>query len=88
MLQAAAQQRFFSSASAEYETIQQESFYTPQRAVAFNGNLSPVFNGEDSKENKYVPWEVKEATIKNSLGMVGVYMFNVLFPLGSGYGLG
>ena len=50
--------------------------------------MSPVFNGEDSKENQYVPWEVKEATIKNSLGLVGIYMFDVLFPLGPGYGLG
>ena len=50
--------------------------------------MSPVFNSEDSKENKYVPWEVKEATIKNSLGLLGVNLFNVLFPMGPGYALG
>lgn len=41
-----------------------------------------IFDGETSKERKFVPWEVKEATIKNSLGLLGVYMFDVLFPLG------
>ena len=46
------------------------------------------FNSEDVKENKYVAWEVKEATIKNSLGLLGVNMFNCLFPMGPGYALG
>ena len=81
-------QRMFSAASAEYETIKQESFYTPQREVQFTNNQSTIFNSEDSKENKYVAWEVKEATIKNSLGLLGVNMFNVLFPMGPGYAFG
>ena len=47
-----------------------------------------IFDGETSKERKFVPWEVKEATIKNSLGLLGVYMFDVLFPLGQAYSAG
>ena len=35
-----------------------------------------------------MPWEVKEATIKNSLGLLGVNLFNVLFPMGPGYAAG
>ena len=31
---------------------------------------------------------MKEATIKNSLGLLGVNLFNVLFPMGPGYALG
>ena len=45
-----------------------------------------VFDAE-TKERRFVPWEVKEATIKNSLGLLGVYMFDVITPLGPAYGL-
>lgn len=31
---------------------------------------------------------MKEATIKNSVGLLGVWMFDVITPLGPAYGLG
>ena len=82
MLMAATQARYFSGA-AGYETIQQDKFYTPVRPVS---GQTVVFDAE-TKERRFVPWEVKEATIKNSLGLLGVYMFDVITPLGPAYGL-
>ena len=79
---AATQARYF-SAAAGYETIQQDKFYTPVRPVS---GQTVVFDAE-TKERRFVPWEVKEATIKNSLGLLGVYMFDVITPLGPAYGL-
>ena len=46
-----------------------------------------IFDSE-TKERRFVPWEVKEATIKNSFGLLGVYMTNVVFPIGQLYGIG
>ena len=56
--------------------------------VQFQSNQLLVFDGETSKERRFVPWEVKEATIKNSLGLLGIYMTDILFPLGQGFSLG
>ena len=64
----------------EYETIQQDQFYKPINNVHFQSNQLLIFDGVTSKERRFVPWEVKEATIKNSLGLLGVYMFDILFP--------
>ena len=86
MLLKATQSRFFGAATG-YESIIQESFYTPVRPLAFNGSSTVIFDGE-TKERKFVPWEVKEATIVNSLGLLGVYMLDVLTPLGPTYALG
>ena len=86
MLLSATQSRFFSAASG-YESVIQESFYTPVRPLSFNGSSTVIFDGE-TKERKFVPWEVKEATIVNSLGLMGVVMLDIITPLGPAYGLG
>ena len=44
-----------------------------------------MFNSEDCKERRFVPWEVKEATFKNAMGIVGVHMISMITPLGPGY---
>ena len=85
MLISATQARYF-SAAAGYETVIQDKFYSPVRPLSFSGASTVIFDGE-TKERKFVPWEVKEATIKNSLGLLGIYMFDIVTPLGPAYGL-
>ena len=73
--------RFFAAAAADYQSINNERWYTPQNPV--NGNV--IFNGEDVQERRFVPWEVKEATFKNGMGIVGTYMLSLYLPLGYFY---
>lgn len=66
----------------EYETVSQENWYTPTRPVQFSGQSLAVFDAEATKERRFAPWEVKEATIKNSFGLLCVYMLDAVFSLG------
>ena len=50
-------------------------------------NSMTIFDAE-TKERRFVPWEVKEASIKASVGIVGTYMADVILSLGPLYGLG
>mmetsp|Transcript_7931 Transcript_7931/g.13311 ORF Transcript_7931/g.13311 Transcript_7931/m.13311 type:complete len:115 (-) Transcript_7931:417-761(-) len=68
-----------SSTSGEYESIQQDIWYTPNNAVTFTNSKFTVFSLEDVKERKFVPFEVKEATIKASLYSLGAWLFQVNF---------
>ena len=72
--------------SAEYATINQERWYTPQREVSFSGSQLTVFNGEDCSERTFVPFGVKEASIKAFWCMGVVHMWNMALPIGSAYG--
>ena len=79
--------RLFSTAAAgDYTTIQQDRFYTPQRPVDFTNKELTVFDGKSVTERKFVPWEVKEAGIKNGFGLVGTYCASLLFPMGNMWG--
>ena len=53
-----------------------------QHPLAFNNKVATVFNGEESKERRFVPWEIKEAAFKNGMGCVGVGIVNAIMPLG------
>ena len=64
--------RRFSTATAdEYTSIKQDTFYTPVHKIDFSNKHMVVFDGESTKERKFVPWEVKEAGIKGAVGIVG-----------------
>lgn len=69
----------------EYETVSQENWYTPTRPVQFSGKSLTVFDADATKERRFAPWEVKEATIKNSFGLLAVYMLDAVVSLGQGY---
>lgn len=77
--------RYFSaSASSEYQEYDSSVFYTPVRLVSFaKGGKAEIFNNEDlpATEPKYTPWELKEATLKNLLGVFGVITTNFFFHL-------
>lgn len=58
------------------------------RKVNFEGNgKSTIFHQDTSNQLgvRYVPWEVKETTIKNFLGVVGCGIFDYLFHPGAMY---
>ena len=63
--------RFATATADEYTSIKQDTFYTPQHKVEFSGKHMVVFDGETTTERKFVPWEVKEAGIKATVGVVG-----------------
>ena len=80
--------RAFATATNQgYTPIDHDKWYKPERQPQFSGKALTIFNSDDCKERRFVPWEIKEATFKNGLGVVGVYMLDVLFPLGPAFSL-
>jgi hypothetical protein len=83
-LKRASSLRLFSTATASgasYESFDENIFYSPVRKVSFNNGRANIFNNVAPSPNKlsYVPWEVKEATVKNFLGVIGMNIFDYLF---------
>ena len=56
--------------------------YVPVHKVEFQGNSAVVFDATETKEKRFVPYEIKEITFKNGLGFAGVSMFGYVVPLG------
>ena len=73
--------------SAEYTTVNQERWYTPQRDVQFSGSTLTVFNGEDCEERTFVPFGVKEAGIKGAWVMGVIHIWDLALPIGGLYSL-
>ena len=74
-----AQRRMF---SAEYQTINDALFYTPERPVSFRGDSITIFDNETVSEKRYTPWELKETTFKNVMGYCGTLVVDHMIPLG------
>ena len=73
------------SGSQQYESFDDNIFYTPVRKLTFNNGRTTIFNqpAVPPSEIKYVPWEVKEATVKNFLGVFGFVILDYLFHPGA-----
>lgn len=72
--------------SAAYQQFDDNIFYTPVRPVKFQSGKSQVFAQNTSPSTpRYVPYEIKETTIKNFLGVMGTVIFDYLIAPGSGY---
>ena len=82
--------RSFATAAANdaYAPIDHDKWYKPERPVQFSGKALTLFNSDDCKERRFVPWEIKEASFKAGMGVLGVYMLDVLFPLGPAFSIG
>ena len=80
-----AARRLFSSAapSSSYESFDDNIFYTPVRKVNFVNGRSTIFHQPQNLATS-VPWEVKETTVKNSLGVIGMVVIDYLFAPGTG----
>ena len=78
-----ASRRMFSSASSEYQTINDALFYTPEQPVSFRGESLTIFDNETVSEKRYAPWELKEATFKNVMGYAGTLAVDHMIPLGT-----
>ena len=70
------------SSSAEYQTINDALFYTPERPVTFRGNELTIFDNVNTSEKRYTPWELKETTFKNVMGYCGTLVVDHMIPLG------
>ena len=74
------QMRAFST-STEYQTIDDAIFYTPNTEVVFDqGEMSTVFNADDSSERRFVPFEMKENVFKHTMGFMGVCFIGHMYP--------
>eukprot|EP00356_Strombidium_inclinatum_P011511 CAMPEP_0170482538 /NCGR_PEP_ID=MMETSP0208-20121228/2513_1 /TAXON_ID=197538 /ORGANISM="Strombidium inclinatum, Strain S3" /LENGTH=203 /DNA_ID=CAMNT_0010755387 /DNA_START=11 /DNA_END=619 /DNA_ORIENTATION=- len=75
--------------SAQYvDSSAPENLYKPQLDMQFSGNKYTFYNDEDVTEKRYVPYPVKEATLKGGLYMTGIYMVDLLQPLHQLWGVG
>ena len=74
------------SSSAEYQTINDALFYTPERPVTFRGNELTIFDNVNTSEKRYTPWELKETTFKNVMGYCGTLVVDHMIPLSGGCG--
>ena len=75
------QVRTFSSQSAEYQTIDDAIFFTPNTEVNFDqGERSTVFNADDSSERRFVPFEMKENVFKHTMGFLGACFVGHMYP--------
>ena len=83
-----ASMRFSSAAASEYQSVDTEKTYKMLHPVSFQGKTHTVFNSDDCKERRFVPWEIKESVFKNGMGIVGVNMMNLLFPIGPLFSVG
>ena len=80
--------RLYSTASqqSQYETFDDNIFYTPVRRVDFSNGKSTIFHLSASPSQlRSVPWEVKETTVKNFLGVFGMVIVDYLFAPGAGF---
>lgn len=74
-----------SQSSQQYETFDDNIFYTPVRRVDFSNGKSTIFHQTTSPSQfRSVPWEVKETTVKNFLGVFGMVIVDYLFAPGAG----
>jgi len=79
----AAARRLYSTSASSYESFDDNIFYTPVRKPNFTNGKSTIFHqGEASALS--VPYEIKETTIKNFLGVGGMVAIDYLFFAGAG----
>ena len=57
--------------------------YTPINSPNFSNNKLTVFDGVNCEERIFVPWLVKENMFKGCFGFGMLFMWDLLFPLGS-----
>jgi hypothetical protein len=69
--------------SAQYEAFDENIFYSPVRPVTFSNGASTIFH--QATKAAYVPYEIKEATIKNFMGVAGMVIVDYLFAPGAAY---
>ena len=65
--------------------MKQDSYVTLNNPVKFEGKKFTVFNYEDCTERKFVPWQVKEASIRGGVYLLTIYMAEMLFTMGPLY---
>ena len=76
--------RTFSTSTADYHSLDDQIFYTPNNKPSFSaGGNCTVFNSDDSSERRFVPWEMKENVFKHSMGVGGAMFVSQLASLGA-----
>ena len=70
---------FSTAASQQYESFDDNIFYTPVRKPTFSNGRTTIFHNTANP----VPWEVKETTVKNFLGVFGMVIIDYLFHPGA-----
>ena len=73
--------RMYSTASSEYQTLDDHLFYVPAHPVQISDKLA-VFDNTNTKERRHAPFELKETTFKNAMGFAGTMVLDHLFHMG------
>ena len=79
----AAARRLYSTSAASYESFDDNIFYTPVRKPTFTNGRTTIFHQADTAATS-VPYEIKETTLKNFLGVGGMVVVDYLFFAGAG----
>lgn len=72
--------RMFSSAN--YHNLQEHLFYTPVQSLVFKTDKLPIFDNTSITEKRFSPFELKEITFKNFMGMAGTLVIANMYPVG------
>jgi hypothetical protein len=68
----------------EYQPLEHAITYTPIHKLEFSEGKAVVFHQESTPtEIRYAPWEIKETTLKNFLGVGGFVVIDYLFAPGN-----
>ena len=73
--------RFSTTAEEGYHSLDDQVFYEPVNKVEFTGEKFTVFDGDASKERKFVPFELKELGFKYTLIAGGMWTTNYMYTL-------
>ena len=81
---AAASYSTASSSTDEYHSLNNQLFHEMQNPVAFQGDKAAIFDSTDSKERRFVPFEIKEMTFKCGAGIMGTMVWEYMYFSGLG----
>ena len=68
------------STSTEFKTLAGHATYQPSHPVKIDDKLV-VFDSTQTKERRFVPYEIKETSFKNLMGFCGFQVLGYVHPL-------
>ena len=69
------------SANEEYHSLDDQLLHKLHNKVAFHGDKAAVFDSSSTAERRFVPFEIKELSIKCGMGIMGVWVWDYMYHL-------
>ena len=73
---------YSTTAADDYHSLDDQLFHEMANPVAFQGDKAAIFDAEQSRERRFVPFEIKELTFKCSMGCMGVFVWDYMLQFG------